>query len=348
MQTRTWGAARVRGFTLIELLVVIAIIAVLIALLLPAVQQAREAARRSQCKNNLKQFGLALHNYAETYTVFPAAVIRGPNCAGSPGPTRCNGLSFMARLAPYLDQAPLYGLLNFSVEPAWKDTNPNGYAVASATRLPLMICPSDPVRGQVARPDLGPTSYGACVSNTDNYCADPDWYEGKSGPGLLAYMCTSSGNGTGVVYGNSKVSFAGITDGTSNTMVMSEFTAGWPYVQQDNNFSGCLSGGTPAQTGYGTAYDPVGYSWIYAQGMQSWSYSTLLKPNDPIVKLQNNNFCVGSPWVGPARFGATSQHVGGVHVALCDGGIRFVSDNINLTVWQNLGNRSDGNVIGEF
>ncbi|WP_010582587.1 DUF1559 domain-containing protein [Schlesneria paludicola] len=338
---------RQRGFTLIELLVVIAIIAVLIALLLPAVQQAREAARRTQCKNNLKQLGLALHNYYDTNGFFPPAVIRGPNCAGSAGPTRCSGLSFMARLAPYFDQANLYNLLNFSVEPAWKDTNPGGYAVASATRLGMLICPSDPVRGQVARPDLGPTSYGACVSNTNNYCSDPNWYQGLNGGGLQAYMCTPGG-GTGVVYGNSRVTFASITDGTSNTMVLSEFTSGDPYVQQDNNFSACLAGGTPAQTGYGTLYDPVGYSWIYAQGMQSWAYSTLLKPNDQIVKIQNNNFCVGSPWVGPALFGARSHHVGGVHVVLCDGGVRFISDNINLTTWQNLGNVADGNTLGEL
>lgn len=348
MQTRTRLGLRPRGFTLIELLVVIAIIAVLIALLLPAVQQAREAARRSQCKNNLKQLGLALHNYHETTGVFPPAVIRGPNCAGSASPTRCSGLSFMARLAPYFDQAPLYNSLNFSVEPAWRDTNPTGYAVASMARLPLLLCPSDPVRGQVARADLGPTSYGACISNTDNYCSDPGWYEGLMGTGLAAYVCSASEKGTAVVYGNSKVSIAAITDGTSNTMVMSEFTSGWPYVQQDNNFSGCLSGGTPAQTTYGATYDPVGYSWIYAQGMQSWSFTTLMKPNDPIVKAQNNNLCVGSPWVGPARFRASSEHVGGVHILLCDGGVRFVSDNINLTVWQNLGHRADGNVLGEF
>ncbi|MDB5334506.1 MAG: prepilin-type cleavage/methylation protein [Planctomycetaceae bacterium] len=348
MQTRNWRGLRPRGFTLIELLVVIAIIAVLIALLLPAVQQAREAARRSQCKNNLKQLGLALHNYHETAGAFPPAAIRGANCGSSTGPTRCNGLSFMARLTPFFDQAAIYNVLNFSVEPAWNDTNPNGYAVASAAKLPLLVCPSDPLKGASKRPDLGPTSYIACVGNTDNWCADPAWFEGQMGANNAAYICKSPQNGLSVVFGNSKTNIAMITDGTSNTMVLSECTMGWPYVQQDNAFATCLSGGTVAQTSYGSLYDAMGYSWIYANGMQSWSFSTLMKPNDPVVVAQNNNLCVGSPWVGPARFRASSQHTGGVHVVLCDGGVRFISDNINLTVWQNLGNRADGNVIGDF
>jgi hypothetical protein len=169
------------------------------------------------------------------------------------------------------------------------------------------------------------------------------------GSGNSAYLCRSGTAGSAVVFGNSKINIAAITDGTSNTMILSECTMGWPYVQQNNDFAGCLAGSTPAQTGYTGSYEPMGYSWIYANGMQSWSFSTLLKPNDPIVKsLQNNNLCAGSPWVGPARFRASSEHVGGVHIVLADGSVRFISDNINLTIWQNLGNRSDGNVLGEF
>ena len=346
LENRGWKRVR-SGFTLIELLVVIAIIAVLIALLLPAVQQAREAARRSQCKNNLKQLGLALHNYHDTAGVFPPAAIRSPTCdpSRSAGPTRCSGLSFMARLAPYFDQAPIYNLLNFSVEAAWRDTNPNGYAVAAAAKLPLLVCPSDPLRGASYRPDLGPTSYAACVANTDNWCADPAWYEGLNGAGNAAYVCTSGTKGLSVLFGNSKVNIAGITDGTSNTMMMSEWTMGWPYTQQNNDFAGCIAGSATPVTAYGPSYEPLGYSWIYAQGMHSWAFSTLLKPNDPSAKTMS---CTGSPWVGSSRYRASSEHVGGVHILLADGAVRFVSDNINLTTWQNLGNRMDGNVMGEF
>ncbi len=340
-------SVRRHGFTLIELLVVIAIIGVLVALLLPAVQQAREAARRSQCRNNLKQLGLALHGYHDVFNLFPPATIRGPNCAPaqSAGPSRCNGLSFLARLAPYIDQAPLYSRLNFSIEPAWKDTV--GYPEASATRLQLLLCPSDPLKGASVRADLGPTSYAACIGNTDNWCADPNWAYGLAGTGNAAYMCVSSQRGLAVVYGNSKVRIGDITDGSSNTLILSEWTMGSPMMQQDNNFSSCLAGASPPPATY-TNYEPVGYSWIYANGMHSWAFTTLLKPNDPIIALQQNQLCVGSTWVGPARFRASSEHVGGVHVLLSDGAVRFISDNISLVTWQNLGNRADGTPIGEF
>jgi prepilin-type N-terminal cleavage/methylation domain-containing protein len=339
---------RHRGFTLIELLVVIAIIAVLIALLLPAVQQAREAARRSQCKNNLKQLGLALHNYHDTVGVFPPATIRGTNCV-QVGFTKCNGLSFLARLLPYYDQAPMYNNLNFIVEPAWNDPNlTTGYAPISGTRIPLLLCPSDPLRRSEVRPDLAPTSYAACVGNNENWCADPTWYEGKMGSGNAQWVCTSSQAGTAVVFGNSTVKIAAITDGTSNTMVLAEWTKGSPAVQQNNQYAGCLSGSVPPPASTSNNYEPIGYSWLYSNGMHSWAFTTLMKPNDPIVKFQQDQQCVQAPWVGPVRFRSSSEHVGGVHVLLCDGAVRFVSDSINLTIWQNLGNRADGNVLGEY
>jgi prepilin-type N-terminal cleavage/methylation domain-containing protein len=347
---RRWPSQRGRGFTLIELLVVIAIIAVLIALLLPAVQQAREAARRSQCKNNLKQLGLALHNYHDTSNTFPPATIRTTTCGGNLGPSACNGLSYMARLAPFFDQAAIYNTLNFSVGPAWRDPNEPAYKAASGAKLSLLVCPSDPLRGQATRADLGPTSYASCISNTDNWCADPNWYigaNGSAGGSGGEFACVSSERGQAVVYGNSKVNIGAITDGTSNTMIMSEWTQGFPYLDQTLNLSSCQSGGVTTNT-YTGLYDPMGYSWLYANGMQSWGFTTLLKPNDPAIKNQNNVACLSNVWVGGARFRASSEHVGGVHVLLADGAIRFISDNINLTTWQNLGNRSDGNVLGEL
>ncbi len=333
-----------RGFTLIELLVVIAIIAILIALLLPAVQQAREAARRTQCRNNLKQMGLALHNYHDVFNTFPPATIRGPNCrpAVGAGPTRCNGLSFLARIAPYFDQSAIYNQLNFSVEPVWLDAV--GYGPIAASAGPAMLkCPSSFPR-DVAANYPAYTTYAASIGNTVNWCADPAWYEGMMGAGNAAYVCSTGGQA--VIYGNSRVRVGDVTDGTSNTLVLSEITPGLPNVQQDNQYTTCLAGGS-TWSGM-TAYEPVGYNWLYANGMQSWSFTTLLKPNDPIYKLQGGLWCVQSPWVGPAQFGARSDHVGGVHTLLCDGAVRFISENVDLTTWRNLSLRADGNVVGEF
>jgi len=346
---RCGGKLPRRGFTLIELLVVIAIIAVLVALLLPAVQQAREAARRSQCKNNLKQLGLALHNYHDNFLLFPPATLRRANCRGiSPSnPSACNGASFIARLLPYLDQAPLYNMVNFTVEQIWRDADLyqggpyTNYQAVANTRLPVVTCPSDPQRGKDVRPDLAPTNYAASLGNTTNWCAEPNatWVYNLDG-------CT--GTGTAVVYGNSRVRIADITDGTSNTLILSEITVGWPYLQQNLQYANCQAGTETPITSYTGSYEPVGYSWIYANGMQSWSFSTILKPNDPIFKQRGNMWCMSSPWVGHAEFGSRSEHVGGVQVLMADGAVRFVSENINLPTWQNLSTRADGNVIGEF
>lgn len=334
-----------RGFTLIELLVVIAIIAILIALLLPAVQQAREAARRTQCRNNLKQLGLALHNYHDVFNAFPPANIRGPICrpASSPGPSRCNGLSFLARLTPYFDQAAIYNSINFNtIDPVWV-SDPGYQAISGKPGPALLKCPSNTPR-DIATSFPAITTYAASVGNTVNWCADPAWSEGMMGSGNSAYLCSTGGQA--VVYGNSRVRVGDITDGTSNTMVLSEITPGQAYVQQDNQYTNCLAGSsTWAGT---TAYEPVGYNWLYANGMQSWAFTTLLKPNDPIYKLQGGMWCVQSPWVGPAQFGARSDHVGGVHALLCDGAVRFISDSVDITTWRNLSLRADGNVIGEF
>lgn len=338
---------RNQGFTLIELLVVIAIIAVLIALLLPAVQQAREAARRSQCRNNLKQLGLALHNYHDTYRVFPPATIRGRDCgAGRPsGPTRCNGLSYMARLAPYFDQAALYNTLDFNIEPAWNDPTDH-YTKASGTRLSLLLCPSDPLRNSDFRPDLAPTSYAVSIGNTDNWCSDPAWVSGTQA-GNAGYVCFGSERGLAVVYGNSRVRIGEITDGTSQTMVLSEWTVGDPILQQNNQFSSCLAGSSATPTDH-NPYEPLGYSWLYGAGMHSWAITTLLRPNDPVVKLQQNQLCVQSPFVGRARFRASSEHTEGVQITLCDGSVRFISNNVDFQTWQRLGNRADGVATGEY
>lgn len=192
---------RYRGFTLIELLVVIAIIAVLIALLLPAVQQAREAARRTQCRNNLKQIGLALHNYESSNGCLPPGYV-----AGAVATTTTPGWGWTSMILPQLDQAPLFNAINFSL-PIENAAN----AMAARTALTAMICPSDIPPGPVITitdssnstvVQAGASSYVACVGNDNSEVDD-----------LI---------GNGVMYRNSRIRLTDMIDGTSNTIMVGE------------------------------------------------------------------------------------------------------------------------------
>jgi prepilin-type processing-associated H-X9-DG protein len=185
---------------LIELLVVIAIIAVLIALLLPAVQQAREAARRTQCKNNLKQIGLALHNYHDAFSTFPPGYIAGPNLS-----VTTPGWGWATMILPHLDQTSLYNGINFNL-PVEHASN----SVVVNTRLNAFVCPSDLIQGTLVLTDSSnttivqttPSCYPGCVGN-DNTDVD-------------------SPTGNGVFIRNSRTRMADITDGTSNTIIVGE------------------------------------------------------------------------------------------------------------------------------
>ncbi|MDB5339966.1 MAG: hypothetical protein JWN70_5585 [Planctomycetaceae bacterium] len=292
------GSRRSAGFTLIELLVVIAIIAVLIALLLPAVQQAREAARRSQCKNNLKQIGIALHNYHDTVSVFPM------------GQTAYGGgirMSYFQPLFPYMDQANLYNLLA-----TWMTANPGvqvyGFTPTYATIIPGGMCPSDPGNPRTGQEGFH-SNYLSCSGNTD--------YGGNWG------ALPSSANG--VMYPLSSVRMRDITDGTSNTIMAGEIV---------------LSTDTSDRRGrLYNAYDG------------NASVSTLYPPNTTVGdKELACTSQVASPCIttGNNNLSFRSLHTGGAHVVLGDGSVRFISSNINTLLFNYLGARADGNVIGDF
>ncbi|MCA8985903.1 MAG: DUF1559 domain-containing protein, partial [Planctomycetaceae bacterium] len=297
---------RMMGFTLIELLVVIAIIAILVALLLPAVQQAREAARRSSCKNNLKQLGLALHNYHDTFNVFPPASVRR-NVPDPPGNWNTSMIGWQARILAFMEQSALYDLIDWQREPGNGGTN---NTTVRGTEVAAYRCPSDPgTRATTGQTTYAPTNYVACTADSGGFFAGGgSWLN----------------NGRSVLFQNSAVNMRDILDGTSNTMAVSECRVG--SQMRNENATGTPSA-CPGAAGF---VNDRGFSWFFAQSMQVWSYSTIVGPNTTITECRQSTG-------GTAVLGARSLHKGGVQVLLSDGAIRFVSDNINLTTWQRLG-----------
>ncbi len=280
-----------RGFTLIELLVVIAIIAVLVAILLPAVQQAREAARRSQCSNNLKQLGIALHSYHETQSTFPPGYIFPNNVAAD------HGFLWSVFLLPYLDQSGLYNKLS-----------PNG-GVTSAmtdTKAPLAVfrCPSDV--GADTNVNFG--NYG-----TSNYPINID-----------------------IAVDQSRTRIRDILDGTSMTLAIAERALS-------------SSGTAPKRS--------IGAIWAarIASGA-AYGFEAKQRINTPYAGTWGG--CCGGDIATVTRSNVTSTHAGGVNVAMCDGAVRFLNDNIESNptlgvntgdyVWQKLWGKADGLILGEF
>ena len=330
-----------RGFTLIELLVVIAIIAILIALLLPAVQQAREAARRSQCKNNMKQLGLALHNYHETFSVFPFS-------AANPGRQNVTGL---AMLLPYFDQAPLYNTLNFNAPMSkWNHNGDPGYTTLTLTsasdtnvaaghrKLTMLLCPSDagnPFQvddvtyyGCSTTGQSGKTSYGFSVTNANPYVGLGGWN-----------WRANEGSTTRALFGmDSDSRFADVVDGTSNTVAFAETTLN--VYNGGGQTWACV--GHVAETGVvfaaaSTSGNGVLNDWFYPNGWLSSAGGWI-----PGAAPQ------GTPGTVCSWASAGSAHVGGLHVTMADGAVRFISENLNSTTRTYLGYIADQVPIGSF
>ncbi len=311
---------RTSGFTLIELLVVIAIIAVLIALLLPAVQQAREAARRTQCKNNLKQLGLAMHNYHDTANMFPiGSVSRTGGRFG--GPEWPYLLHF---LYPYIDQTPLYNNLNFALPAPYVSTAgwaPNTFDA----KISALQCPSD---GQ-----------GGAAKNITGQSMTTSNYLGFF-TGLNDAQANADANPRAAFGMNRGARIRDITDGTSNTMIVAEYLTG---VSGDNR-------------GWFWT-NRAGSQFMFATNTPNSSIPDNLLDNPTFCPTgngnsannpQNNLPCVPDGNDSNNFVSPRSRHTGGVHVLLGDGAVRFVSSNVDLTTWRNLAQLSDGNVIGDF
>lgn len=315
--------SRKSGFTLIELLVVIAIIAILIALLLPAVQQAREAARRTQCKNNLKQLGLALHNYHDTFSTFaPGAFWNLPAYGPCPAGGHQKG-SILLHLLPYIEQANLYNQWNFTVCNTDTVTAPGSTVQLRTNVIPGYLCPSDtspPKNGSGyaihnyaacsgANVTGGANGNGACQCAAAPFAA---FTRANTNPNNVPGMFTRNWRSTNM---------KDCTDGLSNTILMGEVrpecsnhaNAGWA---NSNNGQGLTSTMWPI------------------------NYNTCNTATPPNPANGCNYRCNWNP-----ELGFKSRHVGGAQMVFGDGAVRFLSENIDMNTYANLGSKADGNVV---
>ncbi len=318
---------RRQGFTLIELLVVIAIIAILIALLLPAVQQAREAARRSSCKNNMKQIGLALHNYHDAYSTFPI------------GARGLNGPNWRAALLPYIDQAPAYNLIDFE-SGNFKGNNYSNLDVLRTLRVANYRCPSS--THEMA-------SSGTVSDSNDNTLQGMRIdYAGIAGAHPAPGGATACGSSTayglnyycdnGLLAPHSVFRIRDVTDGSSNTIITAEQSGLVNNTDMRANYHGGWYGMASNHTKPSKVTGSDGT--FYGAGTTSVRY--------PI----NSSWKSGAPSGADNSYDGNtiinSFHTGGVHVALADGAVRFISENIDFTTLTQLCARNDGEVIGEF
>ncbi|MSR60423.1 MAG: DUF1559 domain-containing protein [Planctomycetaceae bacterium] len=328
-----------KAFTLIELLVVIAIIAVLVGLLLPAVQQAREAARRSQCKNNLKQIGLALHNYLDAHTVFPPSFCIGFGDGGRWSP--------IARILPYLDQANAYNLADLNIN---YSVGVNATSGVCEIAVPINRCPSEVNRAvRTGTPNHSPPNYAFNGGSWKLFTHAP--------------VLTSGGTpGDGAFAPNSRFSSADFRDGMSNTLCFSEIKTYTPNVGNGlegtdlipASISGFTAGkfslnghtewvdGKVHENGFTAAFGPNAQTVVSGIGVPGASPYV----GDFISCREGGAACVGQPIY--AAVSARSYHTGMVNVLLMDGSCRSISDNVNLQTWRSLSTRAGSEVVGEF
>lgn len=331
-----------RGFTLVELLVVIAIIGILVALLLPAVQAAREAARRMSCSNNMKQMGLALHNYHDTYKKFPCAVYDHTTLNGSGGRNYWAGASVHTMILPFVEQGPLYSRWDFT----WRFyEGPNN--TTRQTRVPAYICPSSRAWNGA---DRGNNNYGASMG------PNLGWFNGLGNQnGVFNY---GDAPGAGGIRSTNEKGMSDIRDGTANTIMAAEFLTGdndnGTYrpgdVVRGQAFPGGMLVKFPTQAsleaygnqclaGIANQHSHPGRDWAAPMPYQT-TINTVVGPNWKFPTCQE---CTGCGWMDSRGvFPARSFHPGGAMHAMADASVQFISNTVDNTIYQGLGSIDGG------
>jgi prepilin-type N-terminal cleavage/methylation domain-containing protein len=333
-----------RGFTLIELLVVIAIIAILVALLLPAVQQAREAARRSQCKASLKQIGIALHNYHDTASTFPIGVRTGAQGGW--------GGSFWMGLLPYLDEAPLFDSLTFDglsygYTGQGTGNTVNGQIVRGKV-FPWLQCPSSPVAalkdtgGGILTHSSQYVGISGAVNDAGTPAANPDNFfnAGTTGQFNSNNCCSCPSQGIhargGVLLAVKSVKFKDMTDGTSNIIAVSEQStfaknAAGVEVKINNNHGWMMGNPSNSETA----------------NQRRFNLTTIRYAPNAVTEI-GGGILPGVCNNDGANNGIFSPHTGGVHALLADGAVKFLGDNMNLTTLKRASTRNDSGQLSDF
>lgn len=329
-----------KGFTLVELLVVVAIIGILTALLLPAVQAAREAARRVQCSNNLKQIGLACHNYQSTFRKFPPSAILdlSVTSTGNNGSWGVHG-----RILPFLEQGNVYDNVDLSLP--WDDQQ-----AIDGLKIATYACTSDPGTDQVRsfsdnRPSLYPTTYGFNFGR---------WY---------VYDPSTRRGGEGMFYPNSFLSFRDCLDGSTNTLLVAEVKAWTPYTRNGGPITSNMprsQSEAEMMVASGAEFKDTGHT-EWPDGRVHHTGFTVALPPNATVQLVNGvrtyqetdfnswqegkNGSAGNPTY--ATITSRSYHTGLVQVALLDGSVRSVTETLDLAVWHALGTRGGSEVVSK-
>ena len=371
---------RQRAFTLIELLVVIAIIAVLIALLLPAVQQAREAARRSQCKNNLKQIGLAFHNYESTFSRFPGALHCvaggtgnniGEGTTNSSVPSDMNTHSWTEAILPFIDQTPLYNQIDFSVAMGFgaatgtasfngangaQYSNSQNFAILSSAVVPGFICPTSPRGASTVTPYINDWLMGDCsVANWQvGGALDYIGFWPRSNMNSDGYLgAPGSYNKTGAILDinsnsgsfSSGVKISNITDGTSNTLIVGECSR-----PNSSEYSMGVRVGPLFDNAVMSPQTQLsGDAWMDWQQCGGSDLRCITPGTNKAGGVVTGNNSTGQCTINcNNKWNFYSFHTGGAHFAIADGTVRFVSQNVNYLTIKQLHHMADGAVMGEF